>query len=143
MQKVRLKKILADHKLDPGDAARVLFPEAKHPHLAFRRALKGVTILNADQLSRIASYLNVSIGSLFTGEGWTCKTQGKTHVFTYTDGTPLQTFTAHVDMEAGILKIFHDKTLFHMEFITDPTTPLVELIELLNLKITKYNEDQN
>ena len=132
MQKIKLAETIEELNLDKREVAETLFPGNKFPKMALDRVLDGEAVLNADQISRLALFANVSLSSLFTGEGWGCKSRGTQHIFTSGE------FVAQVDMEAGKVDMFHKSTLFHSENLISKSINLVELVEFLNKQILNY-----
>ena len=132
MQKIKLAETIEALNLNKKEVAEILFPSNKFPVMALDRVLDGDAVLNADQISRLALFANVSLSSLFTGEGWGCKTRGGIHTFTNGE------FVAKVNLEAGYVYMFHNKTLFHSENLISKSINLVELVEFLNKQILNY-----
>ena len=118
--------------LDKREVADTLFPSNKFAIMALDRVLRGEAVLNADQISRLALFANVSLSSLFTGEGWGCKSRGTMHTFTSGE------FVAKVDMDSGVVEMFHKTTLFHTVTLTSKSIELTELVEVLNKQILNY-----
>lgn len=134
MQKIKLAETIKALNLDKREVAKTLFPGNKFPKMALDRVLEEEAVLNADQISRLALFANVPVSSLFTGEGWGCKSRGKVHTFTNGD------FVAKVDMDLGKVDMFHKNTIFHTESLISNSIELTELIELLNKQILNYEK---
>lgn len=132
MQKIKLTETIEGLNLDRKEVAETLFPANRFPMMALKRVLDGGAVLDADQISRLALFANVPVASLFTGEGWGCKSQGKKH--TFTNGN----FIAKIDMNEGRVEMFHKETLFHTESLISKNIELTELIEFLNKQILNY-----
>ena len=132
MQKIKLAETMEALNLDKREVADTLFPSNKFAIMALDRVLRGEAVLNADQISRLALFANVSLSSLFTGEGWGCKSRGTMHTFTSGE------FVAKVDMDSGVVEMFHKTTLFHTVTLTSKSIELTELVEVLNKQILNY-----
>lgn len=71
-----LADIIDEYGPDLKELAPVLYPENQYPNLALNRALKGETLLNTDQVEKLAKFLGLLPYELFRERGWACETAG-------------------------------------------------------------------
>lgn len=131
MQKIDIPQILADTAVDKKEIANLLFPNLDYPILALNRIVRGEGVLDADQISRLASYLQVDINSLFSGN-WRQESKQNTHTFKRGD------FIAELNTLTWVTKIYHNSSLFHESILHSGSTPLSEYFSKLDQEIQKY-----
>jgi hypothetical protein len=136
MLKAELKNILKRCNLPEQQLekqfAEELFPEHKHPELAFRRMMKGHGVLDAEQLSKLATLLGCTIQELFSGGSWKAKaSHNKIHIFTSGD------FTAELDTVKFISSVYKNNSLIHEEVIHKTSISLSEYLTDLDKIINK------
>lgn len=133
MRRVDLPAIVEKHKLDTGELAELLFPVNKHKTLALNRVLKGESQLDADQLSRLAAFLNMPIDALY-GSTWVVVPKSKKQ--RYENGE----YIAEIDPASGITKIFHKKSLLFQEVIHAGATTIMDFFKQLDLIILNFKK---
>lgn len=69
MYKIDLEKLIENAKIDRWQLAVVLFPNSKAPDRVLGRILKGEQLLTETHICRLADYLGVYPGDLFTAPG--------------------------------------------------------------------------
>ena len=132
MRTIDIKKVIDSAGLDFKEVATQLFPKNKYPDLALNRVIKGVNVLDADQISKLALMANVPISGLFSGEEWKAVSKGKIHVFSNGD------YKVELDPETWISRIFHNGSLFHESVIHSGSTPLSEYLENIDILINQF-----
>ena len=66
MNRLNLSKIIKQNSLKKNEIASLLFPGNKFPMAALTRVLNGEAHLDSVQISRLALFLNVTPGRLFS-----------------------------------------------------------------------------
>ena len=66
MNRLNLSKIIKQNSLKKNEIASLLFPGNKFPMAALTRVLNGEAHLDSVQISRLALFLNVTPGHLFS-----------------------------------------------------------------------------
>ena len=61
----KIQQVIQYYKQEPGDIARLLFPDNKYPMPALFRVMKGEADLTVKQLELLALYLGTTIEELF------------------------------------------------------------------------------
>ncbi len=134
MRTIDIKKVIDSTGLDFKEVATQLFPKNKYPDLALNRVIKGVNVLDADQISKLALMANVPISDLFSGGKWKAVSKGETHVFSNGD------YKVELDPETWISRIFHKGSLFHESVIHSGSTPLSEYLENIDILINQFQD---
>ena len=132
MRTIKVKKIIETQGLDIKEVARQLFPKNKYPDLALKRVMKGRSVLDADQISKLALMAGLQISELFSGEKWKAYSRKGVHVFTNCE------FRAELDSETWITKVFHKDSMFHESIIHSGSTPVSEYLSQLDLIINNF-----
>lgn len=132
MRTIDIKKVIDSTGLNFKEVATQLFPKNKYPDLALNRVIKGVNVLDADQISKLALMANIPISDLFSGGEWKLVSKGKTHVFSNGD------YKVELDPETWISRIFHNGSLFHESVIHSGSTPLSEYLENIDILINQF-----
>jgi hypothetical protein len=136
MRKIDLDRIIDAYGLNNVEVAMQLFPGNAHPGLALNRIKKGVAVLDADQISKLALMAGIPISALYAGGQW--RKTFKSGIHKFTNGK----FTAELSTVTFITKIFHNESLFHESLIASPTIALSEYFEKLDLEILKFKENE-
>ena len=134
MREIDLNQIIKDNNLSVSELAKQLFPTNKHPKLALDRVLSMRSVLDANQISKLALMLDIPISELFEGGRWKMKSVGDTHTFTTGD------YKAILDFKNNFTKIFHKDSLHHSCLITPITITLSEYLKKLDLEILKIKK---
>lgn len=139
MQSIDLNTIMQEREISKSRLAKLLFPNNSYPELALKRILKGYALLDADQISKLALYLDVSIGYLYNGRDWTSKPITAEGTLSFCNGD----YRAELKKtRAGWhTRLFHKKSLFHEEVINSDTVKLKEYLHNLNLLIKKFENE--
>lgn len=132
MRTIDIKKVIDSAGLDFKEVATQLFPKNKYPDLALNRVIKGMNVLDADQISKLALMANVPISDLFSGGKWKAVSNGKIHIFSNGD------YKVELDPETWISRIFHKGSLFHESVIHSGATPLSEYLENIDILINQF-----
>jgi len=125
MKTINLKQILETKGLSVNEVSKQLFPGNKHPRLALNRVMAGDAVLDADQISKLSALAGMTIDELY-GTKWVSSSNEGIVTFT-TD-----TYSAVLDPDTWITKIFDNDTLFHESVIHSSGTPLKTYLTLLN-----------
>lgn len=135
---INLKELIEQRGLRLQEVAEILFPDNRFPRAALNRVLNGKTLLNSEQVSRLAAWLRVSVDDLYRG-AWNSEFRGETCILT--NGN----YRAELSVKTGETKVFHLGSLFHETVLHDPAIPLSKYIELLNTIIKNHqaNESRN
>ena len=132
MRTINVKKIIESRGLDFKEVAHQLFPKNKYPGLALNRVIKGKSVLDADQISKLALMSGLKISELFSGENWKYVSGKGVHVFTNGE------FRAELDSGSWVTKIFHKDSMFHESILHSGSTPVSEYLSQLDLIINNY-----
>lgn len=135
---INLRELVEQRGLRLQEVAEILFPDNRFPRAALNRVLNGKTLLNSEQVSRLAAWLSVSVDDLYRG-AWSSEFRGETCILT--NGN----YRAELSVKTGETKVFHLGSLFHETVLHDPAIPLSKYIELLNTIIKNHqaNESRN
>jgi hypothetical protein len=132
MRTINVKEIIKTRGLDIKEVARQLFPKNKYPDLSLNRVMKGKSVLDADQISKLALMAGLQLSELFSGENWKVSSRKGVHVFTNGE------FRAELDSETWITKVFHKGSMFHESIIHSGSTPVSEYLSQLDIIINNY-----
>lgn len=132
MRAIKLDQIIKERGLSTKDVAILLFPHVGHPMNALYRILNGDAVLDANQISRLAAYLNVEISELFDGGGW--KGSQKEHILTLVASD----YKAEYDRNTGGVQLFHNNSLFHTDVLTSKAITFDEFIGYLDALIINH-----
>lgn len=122
---IDLKGIIDSQNPNPKELAAQLFPQNKHPRLALNRILSGDAVLDADQISKLASLTGLTPDELYSTKGW--KSTTKNNIMIFHQGE----YKAELDTQTWITKVFHNNSLFHETIITPGATPISEYLKRL------------
>lgn len=136
MKTIDLQRIMDRGGFKTTQMGKLLFPSNKYPNVALKRVLNGETLLDSDQIIRLASFLGVAVSELYGVHGWKYKTENGIYKMENGD------FTAELDTKSWTTKIFHKDSVFHEEVIHEGTTTLSEYVTKLNELITKFKNDE-
>lgn len=132
MRTIKVKEIIETRGLDIKEVARQLFPKNKYPDLALNRVIKGKSVLDADQISKLALMAGLQLSELFSGGNWKATARKGVHVFTNDE------FRAELDSETWITKVFHKDSMFHESIIHSGSTPVSEYLSQLDIIINNF-----
>ena len=104
MTPIDLKEISERYQIPHKDLALELFPDNRHPRLALKRAMDGITHINATQVIRLAELLGVTPNELFDKKGWSGSY--KEGLYTFKKGP----YTAHLRMDNGTTRLYKEGT---------------------------------
>lgn len=125
---------MSSAEIDETEMASILFPKVKYPKMALKRILSGEAVLDADQISRLALFLDTSIDKLFSN--WKASYKKGSHKFT------MGVYTAELDSATWVTKLFKSDALIHETILSNAAITLSEYIELLNKVVLKFEEDE-
>lgn len=135
MKKIDLAKILQCYKLDATEVATLLFPTNTHAGLALKRVMGGKGLLDADQIAKLAFFLNVSIDDLYADQ-WAHSERGeRLHRFENGD------YFAELDPITWVTKVYHKNSLLHETVLHAGTVTLTEYFKQLNLIIKNFKDE--
>lgn len=127
MKTINLKNIIAEIDMPDVEIAKRLFPGNRYPKMALTRLMRGESELSASQLLTLSHMTGKDMNELFNlGQSWKTAKNGRLFKFSHQD------FTAELDPETWVTKIFHAGTLFHETVISSGATPLSEFFKTLN-----------
>ena len=132
MRTIKVKEIIETRGLDIKEVARQLFPKNKYPDLALKRVIEGKSVLNADQISKLALMAGLQLSELFSGENWRVFSRKGVHVFTNGE------FRAELDTETWVTKVFHKDSLFHESIIHSGSISVSKYLHQLDLIINNF-----
>lgn len=139
MRTINLQKIIEDNGLDEQEVAILLFPTNAYPKLALKRLTSGAAVMDANQISRLASFSGLTISQLYGIQGWDYTVEDtETGIFTLI----AENYTAKLDTSTWKTKIFDNDSLFHDEVIHSESAPLSEYISKLNTIISKHKSNE-
>jgi len=127
---IDLERVLSEIPLSANELADQLFPSNKEPIRALKRVMAGHAELSASQISKLSVLSSIPIGELFTG--WEMVSEQFLHTFTTGE------YVAKLDMDSGVLRLFHNKTLFHDDVLFDKAITVKDLISNLNKIVENY-----
>lgn len=133
---IDLRELIEQRGLKTREVAEFLFPGNKYPRVALQRVLDGKALLNSEQVSRLATWLGVSVDSLYKG-AWSSEFEGETCILT--NGN----YRAELSIRTGETKVFHLGALFHEIILHDPAISLSQYVELLNAIIKNHQAHES
>lgn len=132
-QQFNINKVLERYKPNVNELAKVLFPSAKHPHLAFSRVVKGEAALDAVQLQSLASYLGILISDLFeVAEDWKAEID-KNHLI-FVNGP----YKVRLNYQGAFLVLYKDDKLVKRAVLNTSSMLLTDFIDYINNLIKNY-----
>lgn len=126
---IYLNEIVETYQLDLNRVSKILFPDNKHPKLAFKRVLIGDASLNAKQMLLLAKYIGVSVDDLYGGWKHTAL-EDNLHEFTTKE------YVAKLNLETGVTQVFIKGTSICETLLHSNTLTFSEYFAKLN-SITK------
>ena len=132
MKTFDLKEIIEKQNLVVKEIAKQLFPNNKYPKLALDRVLSGKAFLDTNQVSKLSMMTGISVEELYSGGCWKASTSKDKLKFTSGN------FTAELDTETWITKIYHKDSLFHEAVIHNGSIALSEYLTKLTNIINKH-----
>ena len=132
MRSIDLSKLMKLYNFDKKQIARELFPDTKYPVLALKRILNGEALLDAEQISRLASLTGGSIEDLYTG--WQSRAVAEVNVFIKGE------YRAELDTSTWKTKIYHKNSMFHEELLHTKMIPLSQYLDYLDKEILKFKK---
>lgn len=136
MTTFNIVKIIERYQLKPDVLAALLYPKAKHPGLAFTRILEGKAVLDVIQLERLARYIGVPPGDLFTVGEWQYRTQENYLTFVKDD------FTVILNKGGYFLTILKGDEVIEQVVASNQALTLEQFIRFINL-LTQTHKDGN
>lgn len=133
---INLRELIEQRGLRIQAVAEFLYPSNKFPRVSLQRVFDGKALLNSKQVSRLATWLGISVDSLYKG-GWSSEFKEETCILT--NGN----YRAELSIKTGETKVFHLGALFHEIILHDPAIPLSKYIELLNTIIKNHQANEN
>lgn len=137
MKTIDIERLIESGPLSKKELAKQLFPNNNHPDLALNRVIKKISFLDEEQISKLSTIYDKSISELFEEKEW--KTEIKKNVYTFT----CNQYTAELNTETNITKIYSNKNLFHESVIFPKATPLTEYLKEIESLILKYENDKD
>jgi len=128
--KMNLKRIIKNRKLNESELAKQLFPSNKLPIPALKRVLDGVSKLDSDQIKLLQVITGLTYDEIF-GSHWKAKAKKEVLEITY------KNWTAFVDTKTMIVTIWKYNTIQVMRAIRSKAISINELTELLDEMINK------
>lgn len=134
MRSIDLNRLISDRELDINELSLQLFPEHKHPRLALNRVLAGGSTLNASQISKLSTIVDIEIGELFEPSKWrTVPVTSDKNEIVFENGD----YKAVLSTTEWTTRILHKGSLFHEKVMHSDTITLNEYLENLNKIILK------
>lgn len=127
-----LKEIIEKQNLVVKEVAKELFPTNKYPKLALDRVLSGKAFLDTNQVSKLSMMTGISIEKLYSGGQWKASATDDKLKFTS------ENYTAELNTETWITKIYHKDSLFHEAIIHNGNIALSEYLTKLTNIINKH-----
>jgi hypothetical protein len=134
MKIIDLDNIIREKKLGKKELAQNLFPGNKHASLALNRVIKGDGFLDSNQISLLSELTGISIGNLYTRDGWKTESKSGLMIFTSND------YRAELDTVKWSTKVFCKGSLFHEEVIHTHSISLSTYLEKLSLVVGSHLE---
>lgn len=131
MKQFDINNIVKDFNLDKDEIAKVLFPDAKYPKLAFNRIVKGEASLSVEQLEILASHLGIMPASLLTMNSWRDATEEGFLAF------EKGLFKVKLNYNGAFLSVYKDNKLVE-QMITGASMSIDKFIELIDDLISKH-----
>ena len=127
---------MGKYNLEPKEVAQQLFPGNKYPRLALNRVISGGSVLDANQVSKLALLVGLPIDELYNGGNWKAKSMRGLHIFTNEE------YRAELNTETWVTKIFHKDSLLHESIIHSGAIPLNEYLHKLEIQIEKFKTNE-
>lgn len=134
MTQFNINSIIENYNLDIEELAKVLFPDAKYPKLAFTRILKGESSLSVDQLEKLAAHIGIMPSELFMLDTW-ANASGN-GLLAFKKGR----FTAKLNHGNTFLSVYEDNKVITTGFI-DSGISIDDFTKYLDNIITKYQQE--
>lgn len=132
MEQFNINNVISHYKLDVESTAKILFPNAKYPKLAFDRIIKGESALDTTQLERLASYIGVIVSDLFLAEDWKGITEDGCLVLHKGD------YKAKLNYKGVYLSLYKNDELIAQKISNIPDMTIQEFINYLDNLIKNY-----
>lgn len=134
MKKIDLQKIIDGESLTTKNVAEQLFPKTKYPNMALSRILKGLAVLDANQITKLSEMTKLTISQLFDyPNGWVGKPINGREMVLESKG-----YKATLDMDTFVVTIEGKDTLFCEQAIIPKALPVSEFTEFLDNQILKF-----
>lgn len=127
MDRLNLSKIIKQNSLKKNEIATLLFPENKFPMAALTRVLNGEAHLDSVQISRLALFLNVTPGHLFSESQFYGYADNYQNLIFEKDN-----YVAKLNRLTWLTQIFCKGSLVHETIIHSGSQPLSTYLEELD-----------
>ena len=127
MNRLNLSKIIKQNSLKKNEIATLLFPENKFPMAALTRVLNGEAHLDSVQISRLALFLNVTPGHLFSESQFCGYVDNYQNLMFEKDD-----YVAKLNRVTWLTQIFCKGSLVHETIIHNGSQPLSTYLEELD-----------
>ena len=127
MNRLNLSKIIKQNSLKKSEIATLLFPENKFPMAALTRVLNGEAHLDSVQISRLALFLNVTPGHLFSERQYNGYADTHQNLIFEKDD-----YVAKLNRLTWLTQIFCKGSLVHETIIHNGSQPLSTYLEELD-----------
>ena len=131
MQKLNLRKLIDDLKLDESEIASILFPENTHPKLSLKRIIDGKSELHEAHILALCKCTNMSMVELYSQTGFSPVFEGSELVFYY------KHYKGTLYVDRNVIVVVKDVTEIDRIMINSMST-IKELINFLNTKLSQY-----
>lgn len=133
MQTIKLRELIESKGLKLEYVGKKLFPTNRYPYLALRRVLDGLALLDSTQISILSQITETPIQDIFEGATWKGTQTGST--ITLASGN----YTAELNTETWLTKVYENGTLFHEVLIANEGVSLSKYLKFLSNIIENKN----
>lgn len=133
---INLKGIIKKSNITKDHIARELFPDNKFPTPAIDRVIRGESELDARQICKLASLLDVCIDQLFTNN-WKGRSCNESLVFEKGE------YRAELSVSKWLTRIYRNDSLFHETVMIPDYIKLRDYINMLDEIINNYKDKEN
>lgn len=135
MSTFNINRIIKKHDLDYNALAKELFPKNKYPLVALNRVVEGVSFLDTNQISILATIVGVEVSELFSSDTWGMKMSNEDTIKFFKNN-----YRVELDLVTLVTKIFCDDRMIANEtLIFEKNVKLSEYINRVNETIINLN----
>lgn len=136
-QKFDIHRVIEYYKLDSDEIAKLLYPNAKYPKLAFDRILKGEAVLDVVQVEKLASHIGVLVADLFSSASWKSITED--NCLTFLKGS----YKIKLNYNGAFVSIYKYNKLIGQPILNTIALSVHEFIDYLDNFIKNYENGNN
>lgn len=130
--KIDLKQLFTEVDVNIDEMAELLFPKNNYPRAALNRIFTGDSLLNSDQIYRIAKFFDIEVSVLYQPDDWSYIQQRRLQVIY------LPKFKVFYDSELSYTTMYSKTDMTVIEFPSDSTLSMANYLKLVKNKISQH-----